>query len=84
MANKNQNCSFCGKPKEETKRLITGPDGVCICDECVEWNEYYLGEYETKEEAERELGIIITDDEWLDNKDDSITRGGFPDWYFEI
>ena len=58
--------------------------GDVICDECVEWNEYYLGEYETKEEAERELGIIITDDEWLDNKDDYITRGGFPDWYFEI
>ena len=36
MANKNQHCSFCGKPKEETRRLITGPDGVCICDECVE------------------------------------------------
>ena len=36
MAIKNQHCSFCGKPKEETKRLITGPDGVCICDECVE------------------------------------------------
>ena len=36
MANKNQSCSFCGKPKEETRRLISGPDGVCICDECVE------------------------------------------------
>ncbi len=36
MATKNQSCSFCGKPKIETKRLITGPDGVCICDECVE------------------------------------------------
>ena len=36
MANKNQHCSFCGKPKEETHRLISGPDGVCICDECVE------------------------------------------------
>ena len=36
MANKNQYCSFCGKAKEETHRLISGPDGVCICDECVE------------------------------------------------
>ena len=36
MANKSQRCSFCGKPKEETRRLITGPDGACICDECVE------------------------------------------------
>ena len=36
MSNKSQRCSFCGKPKEETRRLITGPDGACICDECVE------------------------------------------------
>ncbi len=36
MANKSQRCSFCGKPKEETRRLITGPDGACICDECIE------------------------------------------------
>lgn len=28
-------CSFCGKPCENTKRLIAGPDGVFICDECV-------------------------------------------------
>ena len=29
-------CSFCGKPKELTKRLIAGPNGIYICDECVE------------------------------------------------
>ncbi len=29
-------CSFCGKPKSRTKALISGPDGVAICDECVE------------------------------------------------
>ena len=29
-------CSFCGKPKELAKRLIAGPNGVYICDECVE------------------------------------------------
>ncbi len=37
MAIKNQKCSFCGKQKEETRELITGPDGgACICDECIE------------------------------------------------
>ena len=36
MSNHHQHCSFCGKDKEETRRLISGPDGVCICDECVE------------------------------------------------
>ena len=28
-------CSFCGKPKELTKRLIAGPNGIYICDECI-------------------------------------------------
>ncbi len=29
-------CSFCGKPEEMTKRLVAGPNGVYICDECIE------------------------------------------------
>lgn len=29
-------CSFCGKTEDKVKRLITGQDGACICDECVE------------------------------------------------
>jgi aspartate carbamoyltransferase catalytic subunit len=28
-------CSFCGKTQQQTKRLIAGPNGVYICDECV-------------------------------------------------
>ena len=28
-------CSFCGKPQEQVKKLIAGPD-VYICDECIE------------------------------------------------
>lgn len=31
-----QHCSFCGKSKEEVRRLIAGPDGVFICDDCVD------------------------------------------------
>ncbi len=31
-----QSCSFCGKEKSKTKKLIAGPDGIFICDECVE------------------------------------------------
>ena len=34
--NENQFCSFCGKPKEMTRRLVAGPDGIFICDECIE------------------------------------------------
>ena len=29
-------CSFCGKPQEVVKKIIAGPNGVFICDECVE------------------------------------------------
>jgi len=28
-------CSFCGKLQEQVKKLIAGPRGVYICDECV-------------------------------------------------
>jgi ATP-dependent Clp protease ATP-binding subunit ClpX len=28
-------CSFCGKNQTEAQRLIEGPDGVYICDECI-------------------------------------------------
>lgn len=39
MANINKekfSCSFCGKTEDQVKRLIAGPDGAFICDECVE------------------------------------------------
>ena len=29
-------CSFCHRTQDEVRRLIEGPDGVYICDECVE------------------------------------------------
>jgi ATP-dependent Clp protease ATP-binding subunit ClpX len=29
-------CSFCGKPQDQVKRLVAGPNGVYICDECIE------------------------------------------------
>ena len=28
-------CSFCGKSRSQVNKLIRGPGGVCICDECV-------------------------------------------------
>jgi ATP-dependent Clp protease ATP-binding subunit ClpX len=30
-----QRCSFCGRDQNEVRRLIAGPEGVFICDECV-------------------------------------------------
>ncbi|MCU6762385.1 ATP-dependent Clp protease ATP-binding subunit ClpX [uncultured Roseburia sp.] len=29
-------CSFCGKTQEQVRKLIAGPKGAYICDECVE------------------------------------------------
>ncbi|MEO6890381.1 MAG: ClpX C4-type zinc finger protein [Ktedonobacteraceae bacterium] len=28
-------CSFCGQSRDQVQRLIAGPGGVCICNECV-------------------------------------------------
>ena len=33
---KNLRCSFCGKPEGQVHRMIQGPAGVRICDECVQ------------------------------------------------
>lgn len=30
-----QHCSFCGKGEDQVKKMLTGPAGACICDECV-------------------------------------------------
>ncbi|MBP3434665.1 MAG: ATP-dependent Clp protease ATP-binding subunit ClpX, partial [Clostridia bacterium] len=57
MANKTQHCSFCGKPKEETRRLITGPDGACICDECVEICKSMVDEWENEKEPQAEVPL---------------------------
>ncbi|MBO4731181.1 MAG: ATP-dependent Clp protease ATP-binding subunit ClpX [Spirochaetaceae bacterium] len=32
---RNQICSFCGKPASPKRKLIAGPDGIYICDQCV-------------------------------------------------
>ncbi|MEE1102426.1 MAG: ATP-dependent Clp protease ATP-binding subunit ClpX [Agathobacter sp.] len=39
MAGKNDGkirCSFCGKTQEQVDRLIAGPNGAYICDECID------------------------------------------------
>ena len=38
MAGKNTDnirCSFCNKTQSQVKKMIAGPAGVYICDECV-------------------------------------------------
>lgn len=37
-------CSFCGKAVTEVHRLIAAPDGVFICDQCVDLCRAILSE----------------------------------------
>ena len=46
-------CSFCGKTEKQVHKLIAGPNGVYICDECVDLcDEILAEEYDDDFEAE--------------------------------
>ena len=42
-------CSFCGKGQEQVRRLIAGPNGVYICNECVTLCNNIMAEHEREE-----------------------------------
>jgi len=42
-------CSFCGKPRSAVEKLIRSPNGVYICDECVEACGQIIAESEAEE-----------------------------------
>lgn len=49
-------CSFCGKHQEQVKRLIAGPGGVYICDECIELCQEIIADEERgRSEASKDL-----------------------------
>ncbi len=53
-------CSFCGKTEDQVRKMISGPNGVYICDECVEIcaeivDEEHGNEQETPEDADINL-----------------------------
>ena len=52
-------CSFCGKPKELVKRLIAGPNGIYICDECIEVCREVMKEDEKKENGGAEKVALL-------------------------
>lgn len=54
MAGRNEEryrCSFCGKPQEQVRKLIAGPNGAYICDECVDICAEIIEEELEEEEA---------------------------------
>lgn len=62
MAGKNSDdirCSFCNKRQEQVKKLIAGPAGVYICDECVEICADIIEEEYEEDPAEEELDINL-------------------------
>lgn len=53
-------CSFCGKTDKQVHKLIAGPNGVYICDECVDLCDEILAEEEYDyEETEQEDEINL-------------------------
>ena len=45
-------CAFCGKPKELARKLVAGPNGLYICDECLEICNMILSEEDADTEIE--------------------------------
>ena len=50
-------CSFCNKSEDQVRKLIAGPDGVYICDECIEICDEIL-----EEELEDEFNMTVDEE----------------------
>ena len=55
-------CSFCNKSEDQVRKLIAGPDGVFICDECIgicaEIMEEELAPYGQEETFDSEINLL--------------------------
>ncbi len=51
-------CSFCGKPKELVERLIAGPNGIFICNECVEACKTVMREEGSSSEKKEPIKLL--------------------------
>ncbi len=51
-------CSFCGKSQDQVQRLIAGPGGVYICDECVDLCREIIEEEQTSSKPRVAVGKI--------------------------
>ena len=66
MASKNDDrnrvrCSFCGKSQEQVRRLIAGPNGAYICDECVDICSEIIDdefEYDSRPAEREEINLM--------------------------
>lgn len=54
-------CSFCGKTGDQVRKMISGPSGTYICDECVELCAELIEEefdLDEKESAPEEINLL--------------------------
>ena len=54
-------CSFCGKAQAQVRKLIAGPNGAYICDECIEVCAEIIEEeleYEEQDSVEDEINLL--------------------------
>ena len=52
-------CSFCGKTEEQVRKLIAGPNGAFICDECVDiCSEIIKEEFFENESGDEEIHLM--------------------------
>lgn len=60
-------CSFCGKPEDRVRKMMVGPNGVFICDECISIGaEIIEEEFEVEEDPEIRLYKPLQIKEFLD------------------
>lgn len=52
-------CSFCNKTQEQVRKLIAGPAGVYICDECIDICAEIMEEEYEDEPAQEEMEINL-------------------------
>jgi len=52
-------CSFCNKPQEQVRKLIAGPAGVYICDECIDICAEIMEEEYEDEPAQEGMDINL-------------------------
>ena len=64
-------CSFCGKTGDQVRKMISGPSGTYICDECIELcAELIEEEFDQEPELEdEEINLLKPREikEFLDN-----------------
>lgn len=55
-------CSFCNKSEDQVRKLIAGPEGVFICDECIgicaEIMEEELAQYSPEDDFDTDINLL--------------------------